>query len=88
MKLLLLNMATPQYIKPSSVKDIIPPTTNTGVDINTQVGNIKKQYGNMNSEQLYGAMLDVKPPAQQDILQSVGTQYGYNDRIAGLRQQA
>lgn len=81
-------MATPQYIKPSSVKDIIPPTTNTGVDINTQVGNIKKQYGNMNSEQLYGAMLDVKPPAQQDILQSVGTQYGYNDRIAGLRQQA
>ena len=81
-------MATPTYIKPSAVKAIIPPTTNTGVDINTQVGNIKKQYGNMNTEQLYGAMLNVKPPAQQDILQSVGTQYGYNDRIAWLREQA
>ncbi len=42
----------------------------------------------MNTEQLYSAMLNVQPPAQADILHEVGQQYGYNDRLAGLRQQA
>ena len=42
----------------------------------------------MNTEQLYSAMLDVQPPANADILHQVGQDYGYNDRLAGLRQQS
>ena len=82
-------MATPVYIKPSSIKAITPPVKAPPArSITTQVADIKSQYGNMNTEQLYSAMLNVQPPAQADLLHAVGQQYGYNDRLAGLRQQA
>lgn len=80
-------MATPTYIKPSIVNKIVPPK-NTEPNIQNQVADIKKQYGNLSTEELYSAMLSVKPPAEQDILQAVGKQYGYLDRLDGLREQA
>ncbi len=64
-------MATPVYIKPSSVKAIMPPIVPPKKNINTELSSVKAKYGNMSSEQLYSTMLDVKPPAENDILNAV-----------------
>lgn len=82
-------MAT--YIKPSDVTSLVkvkPPVGTPTVDVNQQVENLKAQYGGKTTADLYSALLNVKPPAEQDILQAVGSQYGYLDKMEGLRQQA